>query len=592
MRGVIRARGRRDLGCLVVGVSALAALGSCEEGVQGSGGAPGRPPVIAAPRAVAPPEGAGPESRGRAETGSAEPATAAAPPPPAAPAAAGDEVGGPLPRRGDETDSSALVSAGGVGPYTIVLAGRLLDVQAGRYLTRQALLLDAESGQVRAVGPEERILAMAPPDARRLDLSGATVLPGLIDAHTHLTYAQNNATIEWLKVSYPREALYGARFARLTLLAGFTTVRNLGARGYSDVSLRDAIAAGDVLGPRMLCSGPPLGSTGGHMDNNHLPPQFGYREEGIADGVDAVRHKTREIIKYGADVIKIAVTGGVLSQGDDPGDAQYSDAELKAIVEEAHRLHKKVAAHAHGLEGLKQAIRAGVDSIEHGSNIDDEALSMMKAQGVFLVPTLYASEYMLKEARPPLYPADMIAKARAMLPGTRPHLERALRSGVKLAFGTDSSVYPHGQNAREFHQLVKLGLSPLQAIRGATVYAAELLGPPWTGHVGVLQPGSYADLIAVEGDPLTEVRVLEKVPLVMKAGVVVKDERGWTRAPAPGQVPPLPPLPPLQPGPAPAEMRPPGAPAVQPAPPAAPRPRPPRPPADARPAPASDGSWR
>lgn len=402
----------------------------------------------------------------------------------------------------------------------VLKAARLLDVRTGKLQSDQAILIEGE--RIKAVGPAATLQAQAGAAARVIDLGNVTMLPGLIDTHTHLTYGLNIGHPESLAMSVPREALQGARHARQTLLAGFTSVRNLGARGYSDVALRDAIDAGDVIGPRMVVSGPAIGSTGGHMDCGMLSPEFAFRAEGVADGKDAVMRKTREVIKYGADVVKVAVTGGVLSKGTSVGNGQYSDEELVALVQEAHRLGRKVAAHAHGAEGLKQALRAQVDSIEHGSLIDEQGIKLLKQRGAYLVPTLYAAEWLIENATPQMAQPDMIQKAREMLPIARHNLSRALQAGVKVAFGTDSSVYPHGLNAREFAVMVKLGFSPLQAIQAATISAADLLG--WNDRVGQLQPSYYADVIAVAGDPLTDVTVLENVAFVMKGGQVVKDE--------------------------------------------------------------------
>lgn len=402
----------------------------------------------------------------------------------------------------------------------VLKAARLLDVRTGKLQSDQAILIEGE--RIKAVGPAATLQAQAGAAARVIDLGNVTMLPGLIDTHTHLTYGLNIGHPESLAMSVPREALQGARHARQTLLAGFTSVRNLGARGYSDVALRDAIDAGDVIGPRMVVSGPAIGSTGGHMDCGMLSPEFAFQAEGVADGKDAVMRKTREVIKYGADVVKVAVTGGVLSKGTSVGNGQYSDEELVALVQEAHRLGRKVAAHAHGAEGLKQALRAQVDSIEHGSLIDEQGIKLLKQRGAYLVPTLYAAEWLIENATPQMAQPDMIQKAREMLPIARQNLGRALQAGVKVAFGTDSSVYPHGLNAREFAVMVKLGFSPLQAIQAATISAADLLG--WNDRVGQLQPSYYADVIAVAGDPLTDVTVLENVAFVMKGGQVVKDE--------------------------------------------------------------------
>ncbi len=310
----------------------------------------------------------------------------------------------------------------------------------------------------------------------------------------------------------------------LTLEAGFTTVRNVGADGYSDVALRDAINAGDVPGPRMLVSGPPLGITGGHCDNNMLPSEYHAVGDGVADGIPAVQHKVRETIKYGADLIKICATGGVLSMGDSAQASQYTLEEMKAIVADAHRLGRKVAAHAHGAQGILWASEAGVDSIEHGSYIDDAGIAEMKKNGTYLVPTLYLGDWFLENADSLHVPPFILAKAKEVMPAARKNLAHAFASGVKVAFGTDAAVYPHGLNAHEFAVMVKLGLSPLQSIQAATINAADLLG--WSGKAGAIEPGKWADIIAVDSDPLQDVTTLEHVKFVMKGGDVVKNEYG------------------------------------------------------------------
>ncbi len=404
---------------------------------------------------------------------------------------------------------------------TLIHAGRLLDVRAGRLLTDQAILI--EEDRIRAVGPWAQLSGRAA-GAQVIDLSNATVLPGLTDCHTHLTGNPEQVGYESLGISIPRATLYGARNARITLEAGFTTVRNVGAEGYSDVALRDAINAGDIPGPRMLVSGPPIGVTGGHCDENLLPPEYHSRAEGVADGVPAVMQKTREVVKYGADVVKVCATGGVLSRGDSPGAEQFSDEEMRAIVTEAHRLGRKVAAHAHGTSGIKQAVLAGVDSIEHGSLIDDEDIRLMKERGTYLVPTLYLGDWFMENAQRLNVPEFIMVKARAIMPLARQNIARAFRAGVKVAFGTDAAVYPHGLNAREFAVMVKLGMTPAQAIRAATLNAAELLG--WTDRIGAIEPGRYADIIAVSGDPLADITELERVRFVMKGGAVVRNDVG------------------------------------------------------------------
>jgi imidazolonepropionase-like amidohydrolase len=401
--------------------------------------------------------------------------------------------------------------------HVVIHAGHLLDVKTGKLLADQTLVI--EDGRIISVGSVAE--AKIPADAVRIELPNATVLPGLIDAHTHLT-SEPKFGYDRLATSVPREALLGARNARVTLLAGFTTARNVGARGFTDVALRDAINAGDVPGPRLLVSGPPLSITGGHCDNNMLPSEYHATSDGAADGIAAVQHKVRENIKYGADLIKICATGGVLSLGDNPQHSQYTLEEMKAIVADAHRLGRKVAAHAHGAEGIRWATEAGVDSIEHGSYIDDAGIAAMKEHGTYLVPTLYLGDWMTENAEQTHMPPPLLAKAREVIPAARKNVAHAFAGGVKVAFGTDAAVYPHGLNAHEFAVMVKLGLTPLQAIQAATVNAADLLG--WSGKVGTLEPGAWADIAAVDGDPVKDVTTLERVKFVMKGGEVVKNE--------------------------------------------------------------------
>src|ERR1700723_2223469 len=405
-------------------------------------------------------------------------------------------------------------------PKTVVIhAGRLLDVKTGKTLTNQMIFIQGDKiTQVTSASDQ-----LQPKDATVIELPNATVLPGLIDAHTHITMTTNFGYSR-LGISIPREALNGARNARVTLEAGFTTIRNVGASGFTDVALRDAINAGDVPGPRMLVSGPALSITGGHCDNNLLPFEEHVQAEGVADGIEAVQHKTREIIKYGADLIKICATGGVLSHGDNPQASQFTLEEMKAIVADAHRLGRKVAAHAHGAQGILWASEAGVDSIEHGSYIDDAAIAEMKKNGTYLVPTLYLADWFLANAEKIGTPPELIAKGREVMPAARKNVARAFAAGVKVGFGTDAAVYPHGLNAHEFAVMVKLGLTPLQAIQAATINDADLLG--WSDRVGTIEPGKWADIVAVDGDPLADVTTLERVKFVMKGGEVVRNSYG------------------------------------------------------------------
>ncbi|HWJ46290.1 MAG TPA: amidohydrolase family protein [Candidatus Udaeobacter sp.] len=398
-----------------------------------------------------------------------------------------------------------------------VHAGHMLDVKSGKMLADQTILIEA--GKIVSSGASAD--AKIPSDAERIELPDATVLPGLIDAHTHLTMDPKFG-YESLATSIPREALIGAKNARATLLAGFTTVRNVGAREYSDVALRDAVNAGDVPGPRMLVSGPALSITGGHCDNNMLPFEYHATGGGVADGIAAVQHKVRENIKYGSDLIKVCATGGVLSLGDNPQHSQFTLEEMKAIVADAHRLGRKVAAHAHGAEGIRWAAEAGVDSIEHGSYIDDAGIAAMKEHGTYLVPTLYLGDWMIDHAGLTHLPPPLLAKAKEVIPAARKNVAHAFATGVKVALGTDAAVYPHGLNGHEFGVMVKLGLTPLQSIQAGTVNAADLLG--WAGKVGTLEPGAWGDIVAVDGDPLKDVTTLERVKFVMKGGEVVKND--------------------------------------------------------------------
>jgi imidazolonepropionase-like amidohydrolase len=401
-----------------------------------------------------------------------------------------------------------------------IRAGKVLDVRTGTYASDQIVWIEGD--RIKAIGNAAEMTGKLPPDTKIIDLSQSTVLPGLIDCHTHLTMTPRDSGPAGLHLSYPRQALTGARNARVTLEAGFTTVRNVGASGYSDIALRDAIKAGDVPGPRMLVSGPPLSITGGHGDENFLAPQFDWSSDGVADGVDGVTKKVRENIKYGADVIKFMATGGVLSEGDNPALAQYSPEEMKAIVDTAHGLGRKVAAHAHGAGGIKYAVLAGVDSIEHGSYINDEDIALMKERGTYLVPTVYLEDWLIENVQLLGLTPNMIEKAKLVLPIAQQNLSHAFKSGVKVAFGTDAAVYPHGLNAHEFGKMVEMGMSPLQAIQAATLNASDLIG--WADRVGTLEPRKFADIIAVQGDPLTNVRVLENVQFVMKGGEVVKTQ--------------------------------------------------------------------
>jgi imidazolonepropionase-like amidohydrolase len=401
---------------------------------------------------------------------------------------------------------------------TVIRAGHVLDVRTGQLHANQAIVIEGD--KITQVVPSSEVKAAAGDNL--IDLPDATLLPGLIDMHTHLTFDLNSLGYQGLAISTAREALHGARNARRTLEAGFTTVRNVGAKDYADIALRDAINDGDVIGPRMVASGPALGITGGHCDDNLLPPAFHHQGDGVADGVEAVQHKVREVIKYGADVIKICATGGVLSKGDDPNTSQFTLEEMKAIVADAHRLGRKVAAHAHGAEGVRWASEAGVDSIEHGHLMDDAAIATLKKNGTYLVPTVFLGEYMEQHLDKSDVPEYSKQKMRDVIAAMRINIGKAFAAGVKVAFGTDAAVYPHGLNAGEFHVYVKLGMTPLAAIQTATINAADLLGSRYL--VGTLEPGKWADVVAVDGDPTKDVTTLEHVKFVMKGGAVYKND--------------------------------------------------------------------
>jgi imidazolonepropionase-like amidohydrolase len=400
-----------------------------------------------------------------------------------------------------------------------VRCGKLLDVRSGKMLMDQIVQFDS-TGTITSLGPASS--AKLPSGVTPLDLSNATCLPGLIDVHTHLTFDPSNNGYAGLGISVPRETVTGVKNARLTLHAGFTTVRNVGASGYTDVALRDGIDAGEIEGPRMRVSGPPLSITGGHCDNNLLPSEYHYKAEGVADGPWAARAKVRETAKYGADVIKVCASGGVLSKGDQPGTPQFTFEELQAIAEEAHKLGRKVAAHAHGTQSIKDSIRAGIDSIEHSSLIDDEGIALAKEHGTYLVFDIYNDDYILQEGAKAGMLPESIEKEKKIGRLQRENFRHAFQSGTKMAFGTDAGVYPHGDNARQFGKMVEWGMKPLDAIQAATINAADLIG--WPDKIGALETGHYADLIAVSGDPTSDVRLLESVKFVMKGGTVVRND--------------------------------------------------------------------
>lgn len=406
-----------------------------------------------------------------------------------------------------------------------IRAGRLFDGASDN--VRENVVIVIQDERIARVAPAAEI--KIPANAQVTDLSRATVLPGLIDCHTHLgSRADRYEEIYTFKDSPFMSAIAGVGNARKTLEAGFTTVRDVGSWPFLAVDLREAIDEGFIPGPRVVASGPGISITGGHGDLNNYAPQARYqmfpeeRDFGIADGVDQIRHVVRAQVKYGVDVIKILATGGVLSKGDKPGAPQFTFEELKVAAEEAHMAGRKIAAHAHGAEGIKNAINAGIDSIEHASLIDDEGIRLAKEKGTYLVPDIYNDDYLTGDAIKYGLPAENLEKERAVGQQQRDNFAKAVKAGAKIAFGTDAGVYPHGDNARQFFYMVKYGMTPAQAIRAATSSAADLIGR--SQDVGTIQAGKYADIIAVAGNPLQDVRALEKVGFVMKGGTIYKND--------------------------------------------------------------------
>jgi imidazolonepropionase-like amidohydrolase len=405
---------------------------------------------------------------------------------------------------------------------TVLRAARLIDGTGAPAVNNAAIVVT--DNRIVAVGPAASVAV--PAGARVLDLGDVTLLPGFIDAHTHIigrTLGDPMADLAVVKDYASYGAILGVANARNTLMAGFTTIRVVGTRNFDDMALRQAITDGRVPGPRMENAGNLIGITGGHCDENGFRPgliQLG-PSDGVADGPEQIRAAVRYQVKSGADVIKMCATGGVLSEGDAVGATQYTFEEMKALVDEATKLGRKVAAHAHGTEGIKLAVRAGVSSIEHGSFLDEEGARMMAQHGTFLVPTMMAGEAVERFAKNGVLKGLRAEKALAAGAAIRKATKIAVANHVQIALGTDAGVIPHGTNAREFVLLVEWGgLTPMAALNAGTLNGAKLLG--WDARVGSLAPGKLADIVAVPGDPLVDIHATEHVGFVMKGGVIYK----------------------------------------------------------------------
>jgi imidazolonepropionase-like amidohydrolase len=407
-------------------------------------------------------------------------------------------------------------------PTTYIRAGHLFEPTTGHYLDNVTLVVANQRIQsIEAAGFQP------PAGAQIIDLSAEYVLPGLIDCHTHLgNRADRYEEIDKFKDTPFDSAIAGVVNARKTLEAGFTTVRDVGSLPFLAVDLRNNINAGFIPGPRIVASGPGISITGGHGDLNNYAPEVTktlFPEKNdfkIADGPDEVRKTVREQVKYGVDVIKVLASGGVLSKGDEPGAPQYTLEELKVAADTAHQAGRKIAAHAHGTQSIKWAIEAGFDSIEHASLVDDEGIAMAKAHGTYFVMDIYDDDYILQEGPKIGMPQETLIKEREVGQKQRDNFRRAHAAGVKMAFGTDAGVYPHGDNARQFHYMVLYGMTPAEAIQAATISAADLIGRP--ADVGSLTPGHFADLIALTTDPLQHIEALEHPDIVVKGGALVK----------------------------------------------------------------------
>ena len=398
---------------------------------------------------------------------------------------------------------------------TAVSAARLLDVASGKYVDKPLVIIT--DGRITSVGKKGDAV---PKGAKVIDLPGATLLPGLIDMHVHLDSLAEIGGYNSLQYSDRFWSVVQTANARKTLEAGFTTVRNVGAAEFDDVGLREAIDAGYVLGPRVVTAAISFGATGGHCDSTFFPPSMDQKSPFNSDSPDEARKAVRTLKKYGAQVIKICATGGVFSRGNEPGQQQLTYEEMKAVVDEAHMAGLKVAAHAHGASGIREAVRAGVDTIEHASLVDDEGIKLAVQKGAYFSMDIYNTDYTQAEGKKNGVLEDNLRKDRDIGEIQRQNFKKALKAGVKMVYGTDAGIYPHGDNAKQFAIMVRYGATPLQAIQSATITAAEALGQ--SKDVGQVAAGRYGDIIAVAGDPLADVTALERPVFVMKGGAVYR----------------------------------------------------------------------
>ncbi|UVO49772.1 amidohydrolase family protein [Sphingomonas sp. SUN019] len=414
--------------------------------------------------------------------------------------------------------AALFAAAPAAAESVVVTAARLLDVEKGVILAEPVIVVT--DGRIASVvtrnGPRPNI----PAEAKRVDLGDVTLVPGLIDMHVHLDSSPLYGGYTGLQFTDAFWSAIGVGNAAAMLKAGFTTVRNVGSEHYDDVAYKQAIEEGLMIGPRIVPAAHALGATGGHCDSTFFPPSFNQRGKAVGDSPDELRVRVREQRKYGAEVIKVCATGGVFSRNTEPGQQQLSEAELRAIADEAHQWGLKVAAHAHGAAGIKAAIRGGIDTIEHASLIDDEGIRLAKERGAYLSMDIYNTEYTQAEGKKNGVLEDNLRKDREVAQIQRDNFRKANAAGVKMVFGTDAGVMPHKDAAKQFRVMVQYGMTPLQAIRAATVTAAEALGR--TRDVGAIAIGRYGDMVAVQGDPLADVATLEKPVAVIKGGVPVK----------------------------------------------------------------------